>query len=820
MMNKKRLAALALSAVMAAGTVSIPVNAADFSDGAAVQEATAEVEAFSEDVTEETPDAAGAVSNYAVDKASVVWNLEKGTVSFNVTNGTETPVVYTDKQAEKQLVEGFETATCTVGQKYVWVYKVSIGDWSDSITSDPVSGAPLDHADQWVDKTEIIKAGSCIAGTKAVQRTGKYCNTCKTWIEGQYTDTEVDAQHTLDGVDVKKYEELNNVVVDKDGNATLVDKTKDGSWKVNVYQKCVLCGEEVLMSSETKELKATDATEGTRTIIEVENIKSNLIGLDPTSKDFPKDEDIQLTDCSKDGSYTVKVEVTGDSYTYDVTVKAHHVTTNPTLEYVNKADEGLLSWTVKDGKLVVANSTCVKEVPYYEVVKCTSCDKEVSKTEKVAAKSTNHIYDTAKYDAIKAGKDTPVNVADLGANGKTVKVVPETATCEAAGTVTVEFYCQACGEKAATITGVKVNALGHQTAYKTENEVDATCEKAGTYDLITYCERCGKELKKVTVTGKKLPHTNETATGEANDAIKNSDVFIDFIGSYVAGEYEVGQTIDSNVIGEDYATLTAMVGTNCAMCHNNPLPYADGNDDVTLTVVNVVKETYDRVYENGTYKDVVTKLGTITVKASYTTSEGKTVTADTSVQYCSDPNADIAEGFTGLFKDADGVYRYYINSEFADDYAGIVEYGDGEFFVANGLLCKDANGLNLYDGTWYMLANGQIQRNYNGLALYDGEWFYVTNGELNENVNGIVNYNGGQFLVINGRLGYEVNGLWQNIDGEWYYLANGQVQNQYTGVAQYDGAFFYVVNGVLDSDYNGTVEYDGETFKVVNGMLQ
>ena len=48
MMNKKRLAALAMSAVMAAGTVSIPVNAADFSDGAAVQEATAEVEAFSD----------------------------------------------------------------------------------------------------------------------------------------------------------------------------------------------------------------------------------------------------------------------------------------------------------------------------------------------------------------------------------------------------------------------------------------------------------------------------------------------------------------------------------------------------------------------------------------------------------------------------------------------------------------------------------------------------------------------------------------------------------------------------------------------------
>ena len=50
MMNKKRLAALAMSAVMAAGTVSIPVNAADFSDGTAVQE---EVAVQSVDVTED-----------------------------------------------------------------------------------------------------------------------------------------------------------------------------------------------------------------------------------------------------------------------------------------------------------------------------------------------------------------------------------------------------------------------------------------------------------------------------------------------------------------------------------------------------------------------------------------------------------------------------------------------------------------------------------------------------------------------------------------------------------------------------------------------
>ena len=58
-MNKKRLAALAMSAVMAAGTVSIPVNAADFSDGAAVQEATAEAETLTVDVVEDETPAVG-----------------------------------------------------------------------------------------------------------------------------------------------------------------------------------------------------------------------------------------------------------------------------------------------------------------------------------------------------------------------------------------------------------------------------------------------------------------------------------------------------------------------------------------------------------------------------------------------------------------------------------------------------------------------------------------------------------------------------------------------------------------------------------------
>ena len=155
------------------------------------------------------------------------------------------------------------------------------------------------------------------------------------------------------------------------------------------------------------------------------------------------------------------------------------------------------------------------------------------------------------------------------------------------------------------------------------------------------------------------------------------------------------------------------------------------------------------------------------------------------------------DAVNGLHEDNDHVFRYYVNSEFQADYAGIVEYNGGEFFVANGVLCSGANGLNEFGGKWYFLANGQIQRGYNGLALYDGEWFYLKNGELDATVKGLVDYDGGRFLFADGRLVKEHNGLWQDFDGTWYFLALGQVQDQFTGTTVYDGQTFKLENGKL-----------------------
>ena len=186
-------------------------------------------------------------------------------------------------------------------------------------------------------------------------------------------------------------------------------------------------------------------------------------------------------------------------------------------------------------------------------------------------------------------------------------------------------------------------------------------------------------------------------------------------------------------------------------------------------------------------------------------------------------NGETSHGNTGLAMDDDGVWRYYENDTFVPK-TGIVDYQGGSFFVADGVLCSDANGLAEYGGQWYFLASGQIQKQHTGLSLYDGEWFYVENGIMNASKNGLVTYDGGQFLVAAGRICYDVSGLWQNSiniggDNKWYFLSEGQVQTQHTGLAQYDGAWFYIIGGMLAEDFTGTVEYDGSQFQVVNGQV-
>ena len=117
MMNKKRLAALAMSAVMAAGTVSIPVNAADFSDGTAVQE---EVAVQSVDVTEDAADGVASPA-YVTDAKSANFDDETGWVVYY-----KKPADGQSGEAQKYEGQGTlekdATATCEHGTLWHWTY--------------------------------------------------------------------------------------------------------------------------------------------------------------------------------------------------------------------------------------------------------------------------------------------------------------------------------------------------------------------------------------------------------------------------------------------------------------------------------------------------------------------------------------------------------------------------------------------------------------------------------------------------------------------------------------------------------------------------
>ena len=826
MMNKKRLAALAMSAVMAAGTVSIPVNAADFSDGAAVQEATAEAETLTVDVVEDETPAAG--EDLSLVEGSIKWDMDKATVTYqatdNATGKTETRTIDAKKVETK--------ASCEVGAGFYLEASI-LGQTYTSTTKE--TGDPLGH--NWVKKEDVTKQATCTEdGEKTITT---YCDRCNTVKE---TSTE---PISAKGHDVREsevtYECLKNTMLDDNGKVVLKDITKKGTYNEVKTGKCVVCGKEVVVKEE-KTIQPEATVEGTSKIVKVENISAKetkaVVGADPKAKDFPSVDEIILDNCSKDGSYTVEVYDTHNKVIdeYTVTVPAHHTYGIPTAEAKNKDDAKYLAparWDADKKELIVVNYTCLKDVEYNEVYTCASCDHKET-VAKVAAKSDKHNVD-AKAKAYVKGLSTAVEYSDLINNSlikdnKYVKVVNETATCDKAGTVAVELYCQVCGEKVETISGVKVKKLGHNWVTKSENKVEATCENSGSYESVTACDRCGQEKSRKTITIKRLPHTNELETkltGEGTpitDTIKGSEASIQFIGSLVFGDkdYKAGDKFNG---GKDYTdkdgnvitsgTVKAVVITNCAVCHNNEVKLTVAPQDIKVKAVT--KETRDVVTGKATAP------GSITLVATYTDKNADVdkLTKEITLPYYSEP-MDTTVGYTGLHKDVDGVYRYYVNGEFDEDYAGIVELDGNEFFVASGVLCKDAMGLNQnVDGKWYFLAYGQIQKGHAGLVEYDGAWFYVDDeGELKEEITGLVDYDGGTFLFINGRLAKEVNGLWQNSDSKWYFLANAQVQKQHTGLALYDGEWFYVVDGMLAEDFTGNVEYDGETFKVVNGMLR
>ena len=148
--------------------------------------------------------------------------------------------------------------------------------------------------------------------------------------------------------------------------------------------------------------------------------------------------------------------------------------------------------------------TCTEQGSYDEVVKCTVCDKELSRETKTV-EANGHSW-------------TDINVV-------------KPATCEEEGLVYKE--CQTCGSREEQ----KTPALGHKEKTREENWKAATCTEAGSVDVVTYCTECQKVLSTETKTIDALGH-DWKQTGEV---IKESTCTEHGYGKQVCQRFGCGE---------------------------------------------------------------------------------------------------------------------------------------------------------------------------------------------------------------------------------------------------------------------------------------
>ena len=133
--------------------------------------------------------------------------------------------------------------------------------------------------------------------------------------------------------------------------------------------------------------------------------------------------------------------------------------------------------------------TCTEGGSYEEVVYCTVCRKEISRTEKYI-EATGH---TA---------------------GEAVIENEIAATCSHEGSYEEVVYCQVCQVELSR-TRQTIKKLEHTPGEAVkENEVAATCQADGSYEEVVYCQVCKEELSRTSQTIKKLVHTPGEAVKE------------------------------------------------------------------------------------------------------------------------------------------------------------------------------------------------------------------------------------------------------------------------------------------------------------------
>ena len=283
-------------------------------------------------------------------------------------------------------------------------------------------------------------------------------------------------------------------------NATESTCEVGGSYDEVVY--CTVCGKELSRTTVKTEAKGHKWNPGT-------------ITTEPTCTE----EGVKTFECTVCGkTKTEKVEALGHDWNNDFTVDKKATCEETGLKSIHckrcdiKKDETVIpakGHVAGEKKIENATeSTCENGGSYDEVIYCTVCGKELSRTT-IKTEAKGHKWDSGKitkeptcteegvktFECTVCGKTKTEKVEALGHDWNEDFTVDKEATCEETGLKSI--HCKRCdSKKDETVIPAKGHVAGEK---KIENATEAVCEAGGSYDEVVYCTVCNKEISRKTI---------------------------------------------------------------------------------------------------------------------------------------------------------------------------------------------------------------------------------------------------------------------------------------------------------------------------------
>ncbi len=206
----------------------------------------------------------------------------------------------------------------------------------------------------------------------------------------------------------------------------------------------------------------------------------------------------------------------------------------------------------------VVDATCSKAGSYDEVVKCSVCNAEISRTAKTSAKLPH-----TPAEAVRE------NVVD--------------ATCSKAGSYDEVVKCSVCGEEISR-TAKTIDKIAHTPAEAVrENVVDATCTKAGSYDEVVKCSVCGEEISRTAKTIDMIAHTPAAAVEENRvEATEDKDGSYDSVVYCSVCNAEISRTQQTiPALGHTHSYTSTYTAPTCTEAGFTTYTCVKGDDTYT-----------------------------------------------------------------------------------------------------------------------------------------------------------------------------------------------------------------------------------------------